>query len=128
MNERNISLFEAAALSGIAASELHGMIWRGELAGVAFPGNREMGHLPEGAIERLIGAQRMKEPHAVPMQLTRAHFQAIPLEQAAADLGLTILEVERLLSQGKLEGTYIHPRWTGVKSLSLALYREQVGH
>jgi len=127
MNDRQLTLGEAAQISGMSAENLHGMIQKGEIPGIAVPGNREMGTVSEATLEALIASQRRKEPQAVPMQLRRDFYQTVPLEQVAADLGMTVREVEGLLFAGKLEGSYLHPRWTGVKAVALAIYREQVG-
>nr|WP_320133183.1 hypothetical protein [uncultured Holophaga sp.] len=120
------SLAQVEGMTGIPAEEVHSRIWRGELPGdgnMAMPGNRRAGTVNEATMEQLVGECRARRVAAIqPPPVTRSHFQAIPLDQAALELGVTKQVVEGLLYKGELEGPMLNQRYTGVTPGSLRTY------
>jgi hypothetical protein len=132
MNEtRRSSIIEASNQSGIPVEEIHSRVFRGELPGdgnLAMPGNRTSGFVNAETLVRLVaegkGRIAMGVPNPTPSN--RRHlYRDAPIAQAAEDLGMTVWEVELLLLHRKLEGSFCHPRWVGVRHESLAAYKDQ---
>jgi len=55
----------------------------------------------------------------------RHHYQTLPMDQVAAELGVTVRDVEGLLVSGELEGIPWGTRWSGVRPASLEAYRNR---
>lgn len=123
------SLGEVEGMTGIPAEEIHARLWKGELPGdgnTAFPGNRRGGSVNAETLEKLATEAHLRRSAPVQQPVsTRTHFQALPLEQAAGELGMTVREVEGLLHKGELEGPMLNHRYTGVTHASLSAYRKR---
>jgi len=126
-----ISIIEAANLSGIPVEEIHSRVFRGDLPGdgnLAMPGNRAAGFVNAGTLERLISEGRGRTITGTlnPTLGIRFHvYMTLPIAQAALELDMTVREVEALLVAQKLEGSFCHPHWVGVKHGSLAAFQER---
>jgi len=125
------SIAEAADLSGIPVEEIHARIFRGELPGdgnIAQPGNRQSGFVNAGTLERLRAEGRGRTVTGTVNPGAGAHrhfYREAPIAEAAADLGMTVQDVELLLLHGELEGAFCHPRWIGVRHESLTAFQER---
>lgn len=128
IDPHKVSLAQAANLSGIPVEEIHTRIYRGELPGegnLAMPGNRTAGFVNGETLDRLCAEGKVRQSAAVPYAEsgTRFHvYREMPIEQAAAELGMTVREVEVLLVNQELEGAFCFPRWVGVRHESLASF------
>jgi hypothetical protein len=133
MNETHkVSLIEAANQSGIPVEEIHARVFRGDLPGdgnIAMPGNRNSGFVNARTLERLIteGRGRHATGTHTPAPGIRFHvYMTLPIDQAAAELGMSVRDVELLLVNREMEGSYCYPRWVGVKHQSLANYKDRL--
>lgn len=127
-HKHTYSLAEVERLTGIPAEEVHARIWRGELSGdgnVAMPTNRQAGFVNAETMAALEREGRQRKPAAPAPPAPWQVFQAIPLAQAAEELGITSKELERLLVQGELEGPLLNRRYTGVMHGSLTAYQNR---
>jgi hypothetical protein len=129
METRNISISEAANLSGIPVEEIWGRIWHGELPGTAMPSNRQAGTVSGETVERLVmeGRGRIAAGVVNPAYTPRSKdvYRHLPMDQAAAELGIPVRDLEWLLVRGELEGPVLNHRHTGVDRASLAAYQDR---
>lgn len=123
------SLAQVEGMTGIPAEEVHNRIWKGLLPGdgnVAMPMNRRSGTVNAETMEMLAVEARSRQSAGNPEPpAQRYHTQAVPIQQVADELGLTVREVEGLLYKGQLEGPMLNRRYTGVTPQSLSTYRNR---
>jgi len=129
MYSNRYSLAEVAGITGIPAEEIHERVRKGEFTGdgnMAMPSNHRAGFVNAETFALLEqeGRTRKGDSPAIP-SAPRHLYQAIPLDQAAQELGITKKDLELLLVKGDLEGPVLNHRHTGVTHASLEAFRKR---